>query len=51
MILRCYNFDCRSKYQDERYGVGKRVHNKTDGFMGKDGARCTVCKRERIRAE
>ena len=35
-ILRC---NCEHKFQDQRYGKGKRVHNKT-----KDGGwRCTVC--------
>lgn len=32
---------CTSKYQDERYGKGNRLHN-----LSKDGAsRCTQCGR------
>jgi len=50
MILRCYRFDCKSKYQDERYGVGKRVHNKMKNLVeNRDGARCTVCRNTRVR--
>ena len=43
VIKRC---DCESKYQDERYGKGLRVHNLC-GAKNKDKARCTVCGRER----
>lgn len=36
------NCDCKSDYQDKKYGQGKRVHN-----IGKKGgnksAKCTVC--------
>lgn len=36
-ILRC---SCKNEYQDEKYGTGMRVHNRTT----KDGIwRCTVC--------
>lgn len=30
---------CKNKFQDERYGAGKRVHN----LGPKSGATCTVC--------
>ena len=30
-------------YQDEKYGVGRRVHT----FSAKGNARCTVCGKER----
>lgn len=34
---------CKSAYQDEKYGQGKRAHNlKADGEKG----RCTVCGKE-----
>ena len=35
---------CESKFQDKRYGKGRRVHNprKSDN----DKPRCTVCGRE-----
>jgi len=36
-IISC---ECKSEYQDKRYGAGKRVANVTD--KGGD-ARCTVC--------
>lgn len=39
MILKC---DCKHKYQDSRYGPGRRVHN----VCIKDRVvrhRCTVC--------
>ena len=35
VILPC---SCQSKYQDERYGAGLRVHN-----VGATNASCTVC--------
>jgi hypothetical protein len=38
--------DCKSVYQDARYGKGKRVHNPTTNKMHKDW-RCTVCGKER----
>lgn len=34
-VLKC---NCESKFQDEKYGKGKRVHNKSV-----KGYRCTVC--------
>lgn len=34
-ILTC---TCEHKYQDEKYGKNKRLHNETD-----KGYRCTVC--------
>lgn len=36
MIKPC---DCKHEYQDNKYGKGKRVFNKTM----KDKGRCTVC--------
>jgi len=41
IILKC---DCKSPYQDEKYGSGNRVHN-----IRKDvrTCRCTVCKKEK----
>lgn len=39
VILPC---SCKSTYQDERYGVGQRVHNECNVVSGK-GYRCTVC--------
>ncbi len=41
-ILPC---KCEHKFQDERYGKGKRVHNKMKGGSAKDVPkhRCTVC--------
>jgi len=43
MIKKC---DCKSKYQDKRYGKGNRVHNE---LSRKQSAsieyRCTVCGR------
>ena len=39
MILKC---NCKHKYQDKRYGLGRRVHNAcTKG--SKVVYRCTVC--------
>jgi len=37
MIKKC---DCKNEYQDEKYGKGNRVYNKTTR-----GARCTVCQK------
>lgn len=38
---------CESKFQDKRYGKGKRVHNLTGGSgrmaRSTKGYRCTVC--------
>lgn len=37
----CY---CTSKYQDARYGMGLRLHNKcTKQMPGQQNWRCTVC--------
>lgn len=36
---------CVSAYQDEKYGVGKRVHNASP--TTKINGRCTVCGREK----
>lgn len=33
---------CKHSYQDQIYGIGKRVHNKC-GINGKVAFRCTVC--------
>lgn len=42
MIKKC---NCESKFQDERYGKGMRVHNEC---ASKDGKyRCTVCGKEK----
>lgn len=40
-IKKCSNPNCKSQFQDEKYGPGKRVANAT-----KDGHRCTVCATE-----
>lgn len=41
MIKEC---NCASKYQDKKYGEGKRVHNKAKSPDKNDIAwRCTVC--------
>jgi hypothetical protein len=36
------NCNCKSEYQDKKYGIGRRVFNK--GI--KVALRCTVCARE-----
>lgn len=37
---------CRSKYQDEMYGLKKRVHSQTDKVKGNQiGYRCSICKK------
>ena len=42
---------CKSEYQDEKYGKGIRVHNKTGisgvRSVGQSGWRCTVCGRDK----
>lgn len=48
MIVECF---CPHRYQDERYGTGRRVANKLDHpkrtkIPGKIEARCTVCGRD-----
>ncbi len=41
MIRKC---NCRSGYQDTKYGVGLRVHNEAKSSIpGKVAWRCTVC--------
>jgi hypothetical protein len=46
MILNC---TCKSEYQDEKYGKGRRVHNPMQKSPnGPQEWRCTVCKTERI---
>jgi len=40
IILGC---SCVSKFQDQRYGKGKRVHNRMTKGGKKELARCTVC--------
>lgn len=44
-VLPC---SCPSGFQDQRYGVGQRVHNKGKG-LARDSHlwRCTVCGKER----
>ena len=37
-IIRC---SCESKYQDKKYGAGRRVANETAKSAG--AKRCTVC--------
>jgi len=39
-IKRC---TCINAFQDERYGVGMRVHNFARGGGTNGGYRCTVC--------
>lgn len=40
--------DCQSKYQDEKYGKGNRLHNvKGDGQGKPNGLRCTICGKEK----
>ena len=41
-IIKCR---CKSEFQDERYGKGKRVHNQTTKNNGRT-YRCTVCGNE-----
>lgn len=40
MLLMC---KCSNKFQDETYGLGRRVHNETS-----KGWRCTVCGNEQV---
>ena len=41
MILPCH---CKHAFQDERYGLGRRVHNRMkDKVPGVEQYRCTVC--------
>lgn len=42
-VLRC---TCKHEFQDERYGRGKRLHNKLADKATYDW-RCTVCANER----
>ena len=39
VILKC---NCKSSYQDKRYGKGKRVHNEGQGKT-RGAVYCTVC--------
>jgi len=39
-VLHC---NCASKFQDEKYGKNKRLHNATT-----KGYRCTVCDKEKL---
>lgn len=41
-IKTCDNQNCKSEYQDQKYGKGKRVHN-TSGGVNKKTSKCTVC--------
>lgn len=41
MLTRIASCTCKSKFQDDRYGIGKRVIN-TKRDPGKGGT-CTVC--------
>lgn len=34
---------CEHAYQDEKYGNGKRIHNKAPKVDLQTGYRCTVC--------
>jgi len=38
---------CESKFQDQRYGKGQRVHNPLKSTKTGDKWRCTVCGRGR----
>jgi hypothetical protein len=40
MIRKC---TCKHKYQDEKYGKGRRVHNEMKPRSGDKECRCTVC--------
>lgn len=40
-IKTCDNANCKSDYQDKKYGSKKRVFNLGGGTQ--KGARCTVC--------
>lgn len=41
--------ECVSKFQDQKYGPGKRVHNQTMKEVGQKVVwRCTVCGREQV---
>lgn len=42
-VLTC---TCVHKFQDERYGTGRRVHNPVEK-SSTDMWRCTVCSKER----
>jgi len=44
MVLPC---GCQHEFQDERYGVGMRVHNLVPKQQGPDFWRCTVCCNEK----
>ena len=40
MIKKC---DCKSEYQNKRYGKGNRVFNELGKKSGQKEYRCTVC--------
>lgn len=43
-MVKIISCKCSNKYQDEKYGYGKRVANKTAKKVGTaDVYRCTVC--------
>ena len=42
-IVKC---NCHNTYQDQKYGNGMRVANKTSKSKQTDTYRCTVCKKE-----
>ena len=43
-ILPC---TCDHKYQDKKYGNGRRVHNKIQSGANIEAFRCTVCEKEK----
>lgn len=42
LIAACPNLNCRSDYQDKRYGRKIRVHNRQGGKSA-GFAKCTIC--------
>ena len=41
--------DCKSDYQDKKYGKNIRIHNATVKYpSGNPGWRCTVCGKTRV---
>ena len=50
MIRRC---NCPSAYQDAKYGVGNRVHNKSKSRFGADKSAwtCTICGTKKEKGE
>ncbi len=46
-IVRCDNPDCKSEFQDQKYGPKMRVHNHAPNKgVSKNRYRCTTCKKE-----